>query len=92
MANQVDLTNTSKRTIILNVLLVSQFACLFIIWSAAAGDAEGGEADMAEELPLCCCRMETPSRGGSLSTLGQTCMAMDSSDGMVKYIISTLFS
>ncbi|XP_013879446.1 histone-lysine N-methyltransferase EHMT1 [Austrofundulus limnaeus] len=48
-----------------------------------SGDAEGD--DMAEELPLCCCRMETPNRGGSLSTVGQTCMAMDSSDGMLSH-------
>lgn len=39
--------------------------------------------DLAEELPLCCCRMETPHSGGSLSTLDQTCMAMESMDGMV---------
>uniref|UniRef100_A0A8P4G695 Euchromatic histone-lysine N-methyltransferase 1a n=1 Tax=Dicentrarchus labrax TaxID=13489 RepID=A0A8P4G695_DICLA len=41
------------------------------------------ETDLAEELPLCCCRMETPHSGGSLSTLEQTCMAMESTDGML---------
>ncbi|KAG7262090.1 hypothetical protein CRUP_015675, partial [Coryphaenoides rupestris] len=46
-------------------------------------DADLGETDLAEELPLCCCRMETPpSRDGS-STGDQTCMAMESADGMV---------
>ncbi|XP_037537196.1 histone-lysine N-methyltransferase EHMT1, partial [Nematolebias whitei] len=53
--------------------------------SGMAGDAEGEEADMAEELPLCCCRMETPNSGGSPSTLGLVCMATDSSDGMLRY-------
>ncbi|KAM9858924.1 histone-lysine N-methyltransferase EHMT1-like [Aulostomus maculatus] len=43
--------------------------------------AEVSEADLAEELPLCCCRMETPHSGGSLSALDQTCMAMESMDG-----------
>uniref|UniRef100_A0A4W6G3Y0 Euchromatic histone-lysine N-methyltransferase 1a n=1 Tax=Lates calcarifer TaxID=8187 RepID=A0A4W6G3Y0_LATCA len=33
------------------------------------------------ELPLCCCRMETPHCVGSLSTFDQTCMAMESADG-----------
>uniref|UniRef100_A0A671YTZ4 Euchromatic histone-lysine N-methyltransferase 1a n=1 Tax=Sparus aurata TaxID=8175 RepID=A0A671YTZ4_SPAAU len=41
------------------------------------------ETDLAEELPLCCCRMETPHSGGSLSTLDQMCMAMESTDGML---------
>ncbi|XP_060893414.1 histone-lysine N-methyltransferase EHMT1a [Labrus mixtus] len=45
--------------------------------------AEVTESDLAEELPLCCCRMETPYSGGSLSTLDQTCMAMESTDGML---------
>uniref|UniRef100_A0A8C4HPQ5 Euchromatic histone-lysine N-methyltransferase 1a n=1 Tax=Dicentrarchus labrax TaxID=13489 RepID=A0A8C4HPQ5_DICLA len=48
-----------------------------------AADAEVTETDLAEELPLCCCRMETPHSGGSLSTLEQTCMAMESTDGML---------
>ncbi|XP_027889219.1 histone-lysine N-methyltransferase EHMT1a isoform X2 [Xiphophorus couchianus] len=48
-----------------------------------SGEAEEKETDLAEELPLCCCRMETPSSGGSFSTRSQTCMAMESSDGMV---------
>nr|XP_020454856.1 histone-lysine N-methyltransferase EHMT1-like isoform X1 [Monopterus albus] len=38
---------------------------------------------MAEELPLCCCRMETPHIGGSVSALDQTCMAMESIDGVL---------
>ncbi|KAJ0068009.1 hypothetical protein NL108_014945, partial [Boleophthalmus pectinirostris] len=41
------------------------------------------ESDLAEELPLCCCRMETPYNGGSLSAQDQTCMAMESYDGML---------
>ncbi|XP_072289075.1 histone-lysine N-methyltransferase EHMT1a isoform X2 [Eucyclogobius newberryi] len=47
--------------------------------------AEGpvSESDLAEELPLCCCRMETPYNGGSLSAQDQTCMAMESFDGML---------
>lgn len=49
--------------------------------SGLAADAEVTETDLAEELPLCCCRMETPHSGGSLSTLDQTCMAMESTDG-----------
>ncbi|XP_073322968.1 histone-lysine N-methyltransferase EHMT1a [Pagrus major] len=51
--------------------------------SGVAGDAEVTETDLAEELPLCCCRMETPHSGGSLSTLDQMCMAMESTDGML---------
>ncbi|KAM9393101.1 histone-lysine N-methyltransferase EHMT1a isoform 2-T4 [Pholidichthys leucotaenia] len=39
------------------------------------------ESDLSEELPLCCCRMETPNSRGSLGAQEQTCMAMDSSDG-----------
>lgn len=41
------------------------------------------ELDLAEELPLCCCRMETPYNGGSLSALDHTCMAMESYDGLL---------
>uniref|UniRef100_A0A8C3A3F9 Euchromatic histone-lysine N-methyltransferase 1a n=1 Tax=Cyclopterus lumpus TaxID=8103 RepID=A0A8C3A3F9_CYCLU len=41
------------------------------------------ETDLAEELPLCCCRMETPRSGGNVSTLDQSCMAMESMDGML---------
>lgn len=48
---------------------------------AAAGDET--ESDLAEELPLCCCRMETPYSGESLSTRDQTCMAMESTDGVL---------
>uniref|UniRef100_A0A4W6G587 Euchromatic histone-lysine N-methyltransferase 1a n=1 Tax=Lates calcarifer TaxID=8187 RepID=A0A4W6G587_LATCA len=46
-----------------------------------AADTEVTESDLAEELPLCCCRMETPHCVGSLSTFDQTCMAMESADG-----------
>lgn len=45
--------------------------------------AEVKEMDLAEELPLCCCRMETPSRGHSPSLSEQTCMATESVDGLV---------
>ncbi|XP_054628764.1 histone-lysine N-methyltransferase EHMT1a isoform X2 [Dunckerocampus dactyliophorus] len=45
--------------------------------------AEVTESDLAEELPLCCCRMETPPSGVVLSALDQTCMAMEITDGMV---------
>ncbi|XP_038559386.1 histone-lysine N-methyltransferase EHMT1-like [Micropterus salmoides] len=51
--------------------------------SGVAANAEVTETDLAEELPLCCCRMETPHSVGSLSTLDQTCMAMESMDGML---------
>ena len=54
------------------------------VCTGAAGDAGVTETDLAEELPLCCCRMETPNSSGSLSTLDQTCMAMESTDGMVQ--------
>lgn len=53
------------------------------VHAGAAADADVTETELAEELPLCCCRMETPHSGGSLSTLDQTCMAMESADGMV---------
>ncbi|XP_070689889.1 histone-lysine N-methyltransferase EHMT1a isoform X2 [Pempheris klunzingeri] len=46
--------------------------------SGVVVDAE--VSDLAEELPLCCCRMETPHSG---PTLDQTCMAMESLDGML---------
>ncbi|XP_070759756.1 histone-lysine N-methyltransferase EHMT1a [Enoplosus armatus] len=51
--------------------------------SGVAAVAEVTETEMAEELPLCCCRMETPHSVGSLPTLDQTCMAMESIDGML---------
>ncbi|KAG8011663.1 Histone-lysine N-methyltransferase EHMT1 [Nibea albiflora] len=51
--------------------------------SGVAADTEVTETDLAEELPLCCCRMETPYSGGNLSALDQTCMAMESTDGML---------
>ncbi|XP_071396302.1 histone-lysine N-methyltransferase EHMT1a [Centroberyx affinis] len=51
--------------------------------SGLPADSEAGEADLAEELPLCCCRVETPNTGGSLSTPDQTCMATESVDGVV---------
>ncbi|KAK0137224.1 Histone-lysine N-methyltransferase EHMT1 [Merluccius polli] len=46
-------------------------------------DASLGDTDLEEELPLCCCRMETPPSGDGPSGGDQTCMAMESSDGMV---------
>lgn len=51
--------------------------------SGVAGDAQMTETDLAEELPLCCCRMETPYNGGSLSAQDHTCMAMESFNGML---------
>ena len=54
------------------------------VCAGLAADAEVTETDLAEELPLSCCRMETPHSGGSLTALDQTCMAMESTDGMVK--------
>lgn len=56
------------------------------VHAGVAANADVTETDLAEELPLCCCRMETPPSGGSLSTLDQTCMAMESTDGMVRVI------
>uniref|UniRef100_A0A8C7XN99 Euchromatic histone-lysine N-methyltransferase 1a n=1 Tax=Oryzias sinensis TaxID=183150 RepID=A0A8C7XN99_9TELE len=41
------------------------------------------EALLAEELPLCCCRMETPNGAGSPSRPDQTCMATESADGVL---------
>ncbi|KAI4789955.1 hypothetical protein KUCAC02_034924, partial [Chaenocephalus aceratus] len=51
--------------------------------SPPLSDAKVTESDLLEELPLCCCRMETPYSGDSLSTMEQTCMAMESMDGML---------
>ncbi|XP_041644377.1 histone-lysine N-methyltransferase EHMT1a [Cheilinus undulatus] len=51
--------------------------------SGVSSGAEVTETELAEELPLCCCRMETPHTGGSLSTPDQTCMAMESIDEML---------
>ncbi|XP_010780424.1 histone-lysine N-methyltransferase EHMT1-like, partial [Notothenia coriiceps] len=51
--------------------------------SPPLSDAKVTESDLLEELPLCCCRMETPYSGGSRSTIEQTCMAMESMDGML---------
>ncbi|XP_034547913.1 histone-lysine N-methyltransferase EHMT1a isoform X2 [Notolabrus celidotus] len=47
---------------------------------AGMGD-EMAETDLVEELPLCCCRMETPYSGGSLSAMDNTCMATESTNG-----------
>ncbi|XP_061529145.1 histone-lysine N-methyltransferase EHMT1a isoform X3 [Phycodurus eques] len=44
--------------------------------------AEVTESDFAEELPLCCCRIETPPCGGRLSEQDKTCMAMENTNGM----------
>uniref|UniRef100_A0A4W5R081 Euchromatic histone-lysine N-methyltransferase 1a n=1 Tax=Hucho hucho TaxID=62062 RepID=A0A4W5R081_9TELE len=46
-------------------------------------DGEVTETDLSEELPLCCCRMETPCSGESLSQTEHTCMATESVDGLV---------
>lgn len=51
--------------------------------SGAAADGEVTDTELAEELPLCCCRMETPYSGGSLSALDHTCMAMESTNGLL---------
>ncbi|KAF6726036.1 Histone-lysine N-methyltransferase EHMT1 [Oryzias melastigma] len=51
--------------------------------SGAAGGSLETDAFLAEELPLCCCRMETPNSVGSTSTLDQTCMATESADGVL---------
>uniref|UniRef100_A0A4W5QL37 Euchromatic histone-lysine N-methyltransferase 1a n=1 Tax=Hucho hucho TaxID=62062 RepID=A0A4W5QL37_9TELE len=45
-------------------------------------DGEVTETDLSEELPLCCCRMETPCSGESLSQTEHTCMATESVDGL----------
>ncbi|KAM6964781.1 histone-lysine N-methyltransferase EHMT1a [Aplochiton taeniatus] len=47
-----------------------------------SADTEVTDTDLAEELPLCCCRMETPCIG-DLSVPEQTCMATESVDGTV---------
>lgn len=60
---------------------VGVFVCVAVATTPNAGMIG---TDLGEELPLCCCRVETPPGGGSLSTLDQTCMAMESTDGMVK--------
>uniref|UniRef100_A0A665WF93 Euchromatic histone-lysine N-methyltransferase 1a n=1 Tax=Echeneis naucrates TaxID=173247 RepID=A0A665WF93_ECHNA len=44
-------------------------------------DADVAQTNLVEELPLCCCRMETPHREDALSAFEQTCMAMESTDG-----------
>ena len=46
-------------------------------------DADLGGGDLAEEHPLCCCRIETPSSKEATTAGEQTCMAIESSDGMV---------
>lgn len=55
-----------------------------LLCAGLAADSEATETDLGEELPLCCCRMETPNIRGGLSALDQTCMAMEGADGMVK--------
>ncbi|XP_024908759.1 histone-lysine N-methyltransferase EHMT1 isoform X2 [Cynoglossus semilaevis] len=49
----------------------------------SAAECDETESDPTEELPLCCCRMETPHCGGSLAPKEQACMATESVDGMV---------
>uniref|UniRef100_A0A8C7XQS3 Euchromatic histone-lysine N-methyltransferase 1a n=1 Tax=Oryzias sinensis TaxID=183150 RepID=A0A8C7XQS3_9TELE len=51
--------------------------------SHSAGGSLETEALLAEELPLCCCRMETPNGAGSPSRPDQTCMATESADGVL---------
>ncbi|XP_058492535.1 histone-lysine N-methyltransferase EHMT1a isoform X2 [Solea solea] len=51
--------------------------------SDAGVDCDATQTNPAEELPLCCCRMETPHCGGSLPAPDHTCMAMESMDGML---------
>ncbi|KAL0979586.1 hypothetical protein UPYG_G00186950 [Umbra pygmaea] len=46
-------------------------------------DSEVTETDLSEELPLCCCRMETPCSGAGVSQTEHTCMATESADGLV---------
>uniref|UniRef100_A0A8C5F5Y6 Euchromatic histone-lysine N-methyltransferase 1a n=1 Tax=Gadus morhua TaxID=8049 RepID=A0A8C5F5Y6_GADMO len=48
-----------------------------------AVDADLGGGDLAEEHPLCCCRIETPSSKEATTAGEQTCMAIESSDGMM---------
>ncbi|XP_061673707.1 histone-lysine N-methyltransferase EHMT1a isoform X2 [Syngnathoides biaculeatus] len=45
--------------------------------------AEVTDSDVFEELPLCCCRIETPSCGGRLSDQEKTCMALENTNGML---------
>uniref|UniRef100_A0A8C7ISS7 Euchromatic histone-lysine N-methyltransferase 1a n=1 Tax=Oncorhynchus kisutch TaxID=8019 RepID=A0A8C7ISS7_ONCKI len=51
-----------------------------------SADGEVTETDLSEELPLCCCRMETPCSGESLSQTEHTCMATESVDGLVNVL------
>ncbi|KAM8866577.1 histone-lysine N-methyltransferase EHMT1a [Synchiropus picturatus] len=51
--------------------------------SGLPAPSDATESDLAEELPLCCCRMETPNTKGVLTAPDQTCMAMESRDGML---------
>uniref|UniRef100_A0AAY5L2M3 Euchromatic histone-lysine N-methyltransferase 1a n=1 Tax=Esox lucius TaxID=8010 RepID=A0AAY5L2M3_ESOLU len=46
-------------------------------------DCDVTETDLSEELPLCCCRMETPCSGDGLAQTEHTCMAIESADGLV---------
>uniref|UniRef100_A0A665WF63 Euchromatic histone-lysine N-methyltransferase 1a n=1 Tax=Echeneis naucrates TaxID=173247 RepID=A0A665WF63_ECHNA len=49
--------------------------------TSVPADADVAQTNLVEELPLCCCRMETPHREDALSAFEQTCMAMESTDG-----------
>uniref|UniRef100_A0AAY5KU38 Euchromatic histone-lysine N-methyltransferase 1a n=1 Tax=Esox lucius TaxID=8010 RepID=A0AAY5KU38_ESOLU len=51
-------------------------------------DCDVTETDLSEELPLCCCRMETPCSGDGLAQTEHTCMAIESADGLVSLISS----
>uniref|UniRef100_A0A8C5I7C4 Histone-lysine N-methyltransferase EHMT1-like n=1 Tax=Gouania willdenowi TaxID=441366 RepID=A0A8C5I7C4_GOUWI len=41
------------------------------------------DSDLMEELPLCCCRMETPNSSVGTSGRDQSCMATESTDGVL---------
>uniref|UniRef100_A0A672GX34 Histone-lysine N-methyltransferase EHMT1-like n=1 Tax=Salarias fasciatus TaxID=181472 RepID=A0A672GX34_SALFA len=62
-----------------NLITQKENLCVCVCMCAdVAADAEVTESDLAEELPLCCCRMETPCGGGHVD---QICMAMETADG-----------
>ncbi|KAJ0019648.1 hypothetical protein NQD34_007217 [Periophthalmus magnuspinnatus] len=77
-------TDTGEYTEVdLNCLDLKAQEALLSPQTGFAAEGPVTESDLAEELPLCCCRMETPYNGGSLSAQDQTCMAMESYDGML---------
>ncbi|XP_035247024.1 histone-lysine N-methyltransferase EHMT1 isoform X3 [Anguilla anguilla] len=57
-----------------------------LLSSQHSGVTEGGDAaetDMAQELPLCSCRMETPKSREILTLADRKCMATESVDGQL---------